>query len=74
MSINIFVYQDGDYFVAKSVVEWVVSQWKSIQDAVENLKEALELYYEDEEFEVKTNIFTTTIEIPSIENKKKTYA
>jgi len=57
-----FVFQDGDYHVAKSH-EGVASQGKTPQEAINNLKEALELYYEDNDCEYKTP-FVTSFELP----------
>jgi predicted RNase H-like HicB family nuclease len=42
------VVPDGDWFVACCVEVEVASQGRSIEEALANLREALELYYEDE--------------------------
>ncbi|MCM1320868.1 MAG: type II toxin-antitoxin system HicB family antitoxin [Bacteroides sp.] len=62
---NILVTQEDDFFVAKDIETNVASQGGDINSALANLKEALELYYEDsvaEEVPVK-NAFLTTMEI-----------
>ena len=51
--LNALVWQEGDLFVAKAVEVEVASQGKTSQKALENLKEALELYFEDEKIPAK---------------------
>jgi len=46
--LNALVWREGDLFVAKSVEVLVASQGKTVQQALKNLEEALELYFEDE--------------------------
>jgi len=45
---NIIVQKDDAWYVAKCIDNSVASQGKTIEEALNNLKEALELYYEDE--------------------------
>lgn len=42
------VWQEGKLYVAKCLEVEVASQGKSKKEALDNLKEALELYFEDE--------------------------
>ena len=42
------VTKEGKWYVAKSLEVEVASQGETIEDALENLKEALQLYFEDE--------------------------
>jgi predicted RNase H-like HicB family nuclease len=42
------VVPDRDWFVARCVEVEAASQGRSIEEALDNLREALELYYEDE--------------------------
>lgn len=42
------VVQDGDWFVAQCIEVDVASQGRSTEEALSNLTEALELYYEDQ--------------------------
>lgn len=42
------VVQEGEWFVARCVEVDVVSQGRSVEEALDNLREALELYLEDE--------------------------
>ncbi len=43
------VFREGRFYVAFCPVNSVASQGKNVEEALKNLKEALELYYEDEE-------------------------
>jgi len=42
------VLPDGDWFVARCVEVEIASQGLTIEEALANLREALELYFEDE--------------------------
>ncbi len=42
------ITQEGDWFVARCLQVEVASQGESIEAALVNLREALELYFEDE--------------------------
>lgn len=46
--LSALVWREDDLFVAKSVEVSVASQGKTAQQALKNLEEALELYFEDE--------------------------
>ena len=46
--LNALVWREGDMFVAKAVEIEVASQGKSAKEALINLQEALELYFQDE--------------------------
>ena len=43
------INKEGDWYVARAIELGVVSQGKNIEEAEVNLKEAVELYLEDEE-------------------------
>lgn len=43
------VVRDGEWFVARCLEVEVASQGVSVDEALANLREALELYYEDDE-------------------------
>ena len=52
--------EDTGWYVATDVATSVASQGKSYEESLANLKEALELYYEDEPVvECKSATFTT---------------
>jgi len=44
---NVIVQKDEAWYVAVCVDNSVASQGKTVEEALDNLKEALELYYED---------------------------
>jgi predicted RNase H-like HicB family nuclease len=45
---NVIVQKDDTWYVAKCIDNSVASQGRTVEEALDNLKEALELYYEDE--------------------------
>ena len=47
-NLTAIVWKEGEWYVAKCLEVEIVSQGKSKKEALENLKEALELYFEDE--------------------------
>ncbi len=62
---NILITQEDDWFMAKDIETNVASQGDDINSALANLKETLELYYEDcvmEEIPTKV-AFLTTMEL-----------
>lgn len=66
MSIKctIYIQQEENWFVATDISSGVASQGKTIDESISNLKEALELYYEDNEPERnEKTIFVTTMEV-----------
>jgi predicted RNase H-like HicB family nuclease len=48
MTLKYIIYKEGQYFVAQCLNVDVSSFGESIQEAKDNLKEAIELYFEDE--------------------------
>lgn len=48
MRFTAVITKEGQWYVAKAVEVEVASQGKTIEEALENLKEALELYFQDE--------------------------
>jgi len=56
--------QEDEWIVATCLENGIASQGKTIQEALDNLKEALELYYEDApEPPVYPQIFVTSLEV-----------
>lgn len=49
--INYVIWQEGKYYVSRCLDVEVSSFGKSIDEAIKNLKEAVELYFEDENVE-----------------------
>jgi predicted RNase H-like HicB family nuclease len=50
-SFKYVVYREGEYFVSQCLNVDIASFGKSIEDAVENLKDAVSLYLADEDTE-----------------------
>ena len=46
---NVVITAEPPWYVAKCVDNHVASQGRSVEEAIANLKEALALFYEDEE-------------------------
>ena len=58
------VIKEDDWYVASCLENHVVSQGKSREEALANLREALELYYEDaDDIPAIEKPFVTTLEI-----------
>ncbi|MCE4610946.1 MAG: type II toxin-antitoxin system HicB family antitoxin [Desulfurococcales archaeon] len=47
MRVRVIVWREEDMYVAREVATGVISQGKTVEEAVENLREALELYLEE---------------------------
>lgn len=60
---NVIIQKEDDWYVAKCIDNNVASQGKSIEEALKNLKEAIELYYEDEEPIIPKQLLVTTLEV-----------
>lgn len=64
VKVNVMVQKEENWYVAKCLENSVASQGKTIEEALANLKEALELYYEDENIEIEEKqTFITTLEV-----------
>lgn len=64
MKITVIVQKEENWYVAKCLENNVASQGKTIEEALNNLREAVALYYEDEQPEIEEKqIFLTTIEV-----------
>ena len=58
------VRQEESWYVAQCAENNVASQGKTLESALENLKEALELYYEDNETpQLNVPTFITSVEV-----------
>ena len=60
---NVIVQKEDDWYVAKCLDNNVASQGKTIEEALKNLKEALELYFEEESPIIPKQILVTTLEV-----------
>ena len=62
--VNVFVQKEENWYVAKCLENSVASQGKTIEESLANLKEALELYYEDTPFDAfDLPTYITTMEV-----------
>ena len=62
--VTAVIWQEENWYVAKCLENNVASQGKSIEEAMNNLKEALELYYEDsDDLPEMRKTLVTTLEI-----------
>jgi len=60
---NVVIQKEEEWYVAKCLDNNVASQGKTIEEALNNLKEAIELYNENEEAVKPKEIFITTLEV-----------
>ena len=58
LHFNSIIEKEGGYFIARCLELGVVSQGKTIEEAQENLKEAVDLYMEDVPVEQKEELKT----------------
>lgn len=66
-SVSALVWKEDDLFVAKAVEVEIASQGVTKLEALKNLKEALELYFEDEpRFNLNTSFKNLSLEKISI--------
>ena len=64
IKITVIVQKEDNWYVSKCLENNVASQGKTVEDALANLREAIELYYEDEKPEIVNNqVFLTTMEV-----------
>lgn len=60
---NVVIQKEEEWYVAKCLDNSVASQGKTIEEALKNLKEAIELYNESEKPVKPKEIFITTLEV-----------
>ena len=48
MQLTAAITHEGEWYVARALEVEVTSQGRTVEDALANLREALELYFEDE--------------------------
>ena len=60
---NVIIEKEEKWYVAKCLDNNVASQGKTIEEALNNLKEAIELFNETEEPTIPKEIFITTLEV-----------
>lgn len=62
-NLHYVIWKEEKYYIARSLEVEVASQGKTRNEAITNLKEALELYFEDQ-----PNTNTAKIESPRVES------
>lgn len=60
---NVIIQKEEKWYVAKCIDNNIASQGKTIEEAIKNLKEAIELYYENEEPIIPKETYITTLEV-----------
>jgi predicted RNase H-like HicB family nuclease len=64
---TIIIKREEEWFVATCIENNIASQGKTIDEATENLKEALSLFYEDETEEImrlpREQVYITSLEM-----------
>ncbi len=58
VELPVFTYLDEDMYVSEVPFIHVASQWKTVEESLRNLKEAVELYFEDVEKLLKEKLPT----------------
>lgn len=62
-NLHYVIWKEGKYFVTRSLEVEVASQGKTRNEAIHNLQEALDLYFEDQQ-----DVNTAKIESPRVES------
>jgi predicted RNase H-like HicB family nuclease len=64
IQITVIIQKEEEWYVAKCVENNVASQGKTIEEAIMNLTEAVQLYYEDDDSSIEHHqTFVTTLEV-----------
>ena len=66
MTRSVCILKEEDWFVAQDVISGIASQGKTVPESLENLREALILYYQDSSLAepAEQEVYFTTIEVP----------
>lgn len=65
-TLNAIMNKEEDMYIATCPEVGTVSQGKTIEEAIENLKEATELYIEEFPLKIKSRPLLTTFEITNV--------
>lgn len=63
LNLTAAVTHEGEWYVARCLQVEVASQGETIEEALANLKEALELYFEDAPVPAETDVITAPIQV-----------
>ena len=71
MKLNVIIWREDDWYVITEVFTGVTTQGKTIEEAIDNIKEAVELYLEEmpevrEELEKRDVVGVLNVEIAKI--------
>ncbi len=70
MKLSAIVWKEDDMYIAECPEVGTVSQGKSVEEAIKNLKEATELYLEEFPIKMKTNPLITLFDVSVKESAK----
>ena len=62
-NFTVSIQQEDNWYVAKCLENSVASQGKTMEEALDNLREAISLLYEDETCPTFTQTFITNMEV-----------
>lgn len=60
---QVLITKEEDWYVAKDITSGVASQGKTMDESMRNLKEALQLFYENTELPLHETCYFTTMEV-----------
>lgn len=63
LKYNVIIEKEENWYVAKCIDNNIASQGKTVEEALNNLKEAIELYLENEEPVMPKTVLVTTLEV-----------
>lgn len=63
LKYNVIIEKEESWYVAKCIDNNIASQGKTIEEALKNLKEAIELYLENESPVMPKTLLITTLEV-----------
>ena len=71
MKLNVIIWKEDDVFIVREIFTGVTTQGETMEEAISNIKEAVELYLEEkpeikEELEKKDVIGVLNVEIAKI--------
>ena len=63
MVCTVIITKEDNTYIAKDVRTGIADQGDTIEEALSNLKDALELYYDDNDIPENEVFFTTSLEV-----------
>ena len=65
MICTVAITKEDDMYIAKDIQTGIADQGSTIEESLSNLKEALELYYEDNNTDTESGnvLYTTSLEV-----------